>query len=318
MNDILDGIPAGSGAWIELTFVADGLKPSMVQVYACRGATAGPTALVTAGIHGDEYEGPAAVMRLAATLRPEELTGTVLLAPVANPLAYAAGTRCTPADGVNLARVFPGRAEGSPTERLADLLWRCLAEHADYLIDLHSGGMEYDFLPVAGFFGSPSDENASYRGARAMGLDALWMLPGREGVLSTEFTARGKVAVGAEYRGCGQLWESGADAYAQSVRGCLAEWGLLANSSLETVPPAPIYRTSWLLAPATGLYRTSLRLGDAVREGEEICRIEGSRGELLGRVTADRDGTVLVLRHKAMVGAGDWATLLGTEVECKG
>ena len=121
----------------------------------------GPFTLITAGIHGDEYEGPAAVAAFVETLSSSSgLAGSVAAIPVANPMAWRASQRTSPDDGLNLARTFPGRADGSPTERLAAALFE-LAIEADYLIDLHSGGVEYLFFPMTGFYGVAELSNPS-------------------------------------------------------------------------------------------------------------------------------------------------------------
>ena len=164
---------------------------------------------MTAGIHGDEYEGPAAVRSLIRTVLPDMVIGEVALAPVANPTAFTAGTRTNPEDGKNLARTFPGNPHGSPTDRLAAALWSELIVGGQYLIDLHSGGIEYDFLPVAGFYGPANKENSSFAAAVQFGLPALWQLPPTRSVLSYEFATAGGVGVGCEYRGAGRLDREG-------------------------------------------------------------------------------------------------------------
>ena len=80
-----------------------------LEVFGCRGLSAGPLALITAGVHGDEYEGPAAIFSLAQLLSPDRVRGTIIAVPVANPAAFAAGTRVHPGDGCNLAE---GRSIG--------------------------------------------------------------------------------------------------------------------------------------------------------------------------------------------------------------
>ncbi|MGH9663485.1 MAG: succinylglutamate desuccinylase/aspartoacylase family protein, partial [Bryobacteraceae bacterium] len=75
-----------------------------VDVFECHGVRKKPRVVIAAGIHGDEYEGPAAVARVAQLLRPEDLSGAVACVPVANPSAFAAAQRTTPEDGMNLAR----------------------------------------------------------------------------------------------------------------------------------------------------------------------------------------------------------------------
>jgi predicted deacylase len=287
-----------------------------LEVFTCRGELPGPTALIVGGIHGDEYEGPAAIWEIADTLPREQVTGTVVLIPIASPLAWQAGTRVTPPDQVNLARVFPGDSHGSPTERLASFLFDNFGRTCDYLIDLHSGGVEYDFLPVAGFRGDASPDNPSYAAARAMGLLALWRLPDRPGVFSREVARLGKVTVGAEYRGMGRLTTQGVRDYARGIRSCLRLWGILRDAAVEPVPqPEALYTSRWLLCPAEGVFTTPLRLGDVVAAGQTLAEIRNARGRPLAAVVADKSGTVLAVRSKAYAREGDWAILLGTRVE---
>lgn len=286
-----------------------------LDVFTRTGREAGPTALVIAGIHGDEYEGPAALWEVARSLESEEVAGKVILIPVASPLAFAAGTRTTPPDGLNLARVFPGNAEGSPTERLAHFLFETFGRACDFLIDLHSGGVEYEFLPVAGFRGAPIAENPSYAGARALGLPALWQLPDVPGVFSREVWRIGAAAVGAEYLGAGRLSAEGVRAYARGIRSCLSLWGIL-RGPVEPVPePQALYASRWLLCPETGVFSAARRLGETFPAGEELAVLLGTRGDRLAAVTADEPGTVLALRSKAYARQGDWAVLLGRRLD---
>src|SRR4051794_27233422 len=96
----------------------------MVELAArtIRGARGdGPHVLITAGVHGDELEPMVAVRRLMHAIDATELRGSVTLVPVVNAAAFARGTR-TADDGLDLARVCPGRADGSVTERAAAAL----------------------------------------------------------------------------------------------------------------------------------------------------------------------------------------------------
>src|SRR5215472_6421326 len=175
-------LPAGFCGWRTWEATAH----ARIEAFCCRGWEDGPFALVTAGVHGDEYEGPSAVFLLAKALKPDRVRGTVVAVPVVNPAAFTSGTRLHPEDGCNLARNFPGDANGGPTQQLAAAIFNELASRADYLIDLHSGGVEYVFLPVSGFYGEPVRGNPSFRAAQVFGLPALWQLPPTHGVLSCE------------------------------------------------------------------------------------------------------------------------------------
>ena len=107
----------------------------------------GPTALLTGGNHGDEYEGPLALFDLARTLDPKDVSGTVIIVPAMNYPAFRAGTRTSPIDKGNLNRSFPGRPDGTVTEKIADYFQRDLLPRADIVLDFHSGGRTLDFVP---------------------------------------------------------------------------------------------------------------------------------------------------------------------------
>lgn len=103
-----------------------------------RGVT-GPTAVVTANLHGDETTGIGVAHRLDRWLQQHAFTGRVVLYPSANPQGLRAQTRHVPADELDLNRVFPGNARGSWTARIAAALWRDLAGHRpDLVVDLHA------------------------------------------------------------------------------------------------------------------------------------------------------------------------------------
>lgn len=303
----IDSLAPNSSRWTSL-YVEAGIS---IDAFLCRGASLQPLALVVAGIHGDEYEGPAAVARLAAHLRPETMRGSVIAVPVANPMAFAAARRTTPDDGLNLARTFPGNPRGSPTERLAAWLFECLVRRAGYLVDLHSGGVEYRFLPLAGFYGAPESPNPSFQAARRFGLPILWQLPETPGVLSREAWRNNIIAIGSEYLGAGQLSEEGVSRYVDGVLSCLSLWGILPEEHLLPVA-GQVVTGDWPLASATGLFRSRCELGEAVEAGRGLAEIIDLRGAVVQRFVAASSGIVLGLRSKAYIREGDWGVLVGS------
>ncbi|NJO82112.1 MAG: hypothetical protein HC828_04445 [Blastochloris sp.] len=99
------------------------------------------------GNHGDEYEGPVALMKLARALQPEQLQGRVIIVPMLNKPAVAAGTRLSPIDGKNMNRAFPGNSNDSITGMIAHYVSSTLFPLAELVIDIHSGGRSAHFLP---------------------------------------------------------------------------------------------------------------------------------------------------------------------------
>jgi N-alpha-acetyl-L-2,4-diaminobutyrate deacetylase len=286
--------------------------PEVTLHIFCAGSESdGPTVLVSAGIHGDEYEGPAAVAALANTLKDHTLHGRVLLVPVMNPLARLSGTRLTQQDGKNLARCFPGRQDGSISERLAAAVFEYLVTPSAFVIDLHSGGVEYLFLPVAGFYGGVDPANASYRAAIRFGLPSMWQLPPTPGVLSYEAARLGKIAIGNEYLGAGTLSREGTLAYAKGTMNCLQGWSVLDNDVLGPMAQPRCFSGDWLVSATTGLFVSQVGLGSEVERGALLAEIRNERGDVLETFHAPFAGEVLGLRSKSHIQQEAWAVLLG-------
>src|SRR5687768_3199366 len=99
-----------------------------VPVHVLVGSSHRPRLAIVGGVHGDEYDGVVAAQRLIKEPMMELLDGTLFVIPVANPPAFAMGRRHTPMDNLDLNRCFPGRPNGSITERLAHLLFDFLRD----------------------------------------------------------------------------------------------------------------------------------------------------------------------------------------------
>ncbi len=137
-----------------------------------------------------------------------------------------------------------------------------------FVIDLHSGGVEYLFLPVAGFYGEMEGTNASFRAARSFGLPSLWQLPPTDGVMSDEASNLGKVAIGHEYLGAGQLSPEGTLAYVQGTMNCLREWSILSAEPVAAdVTEQSCFTGDWQLANTVGLFLPHVASWQRSRQG---------------------------------------------------
>ena len=79
-------------------------------------------------VESDEYEGPVALYNLARRLRAADVSGRVIIVPAMNYPAFRAGTRTSPVDKGNMNRSFPGRPDGTVTEKIADYFQRHLVD----------------------------------------------------------------------------------------------------------------------------------------------------------------------------------------------
>lgn len=272
-----------------------------LPVSIIHGEKPGPTLALIAGTHGYEYAGIIALQRIRQTLTPAEISGIVLLVHVANPPSFYGRTiYYSPADGKNLNRVYPGKADGTLSERIAFAITHEVIEQADFLVDLHAGdGNEalrpYVYLPQTG----QAELDAASRGlAIAFGLDHIVLDKGRaqppEASLYTDQTAisRGIPAITTE---TGQLGLS--DDYWVS----LAEDGILnVMRHLEMLPGEvkPNEHVVWLedyevvRAPASGIFRAAVRDGYAIAENGLLGELVDPFGELITEIRAPFAGVV--------------------------
>lgn len=107
-------------------------------VFVARGKRQGPTLCFTAGIHGDEINGPEIARRVFSWIDPEQLSGTVIAFPMVNAAGVRTGNRYM-ADRRDLNREFPGRLEGSVSAIVAYTFFTEIRKHCNFLIDLHTG-----------------------------------------------------------------------------------------------------------------------------------------------------------------------------------
>ena len=167
----------------------------------------GPTVLLTGGNHGDEYEGPIALTKLANQLDIETVRGRIIILPFMNYPAFKNASRTSPIDRGNLNRTFPGKADGTVTEKIADYIQRHLLPLADYVLDIHSGGKTLDFIPFAAVHILP-DKLQQQKGERAMDAFAapysMKMLEiDSVGMFDTAVEEAGKIFVTTELGGGG-------------------------------------------------------------------------------------------------------------------
>ncbi|KFI28364.1 deacylase [Haematobacter massiliensis] len=283
----------------------------------------GPTALLTGANHGDEYEGPIALFDLASTLRAEDVSGRIIIIPAMNYPAFGAGTRTSPIDRGNLNRSFPGRPDGSVTQKIADYFQRVLLPMSDIILDFHSGGKTLDFLPycAAHILPDKRQEAQSFDLVRAFG--APWSVRMLEidavGMYDTAAEEMGKIFVTTELGGGGTATSHTAGIAKRGLKNLLIAAGLLKGD-------VDVQSTQWLDMPDAncftfaedgGLIEFLADLGDHVVQGQPVARIfpVSRTGLPPVIVTAGRAGVMMARHFPGIVKPGDCVAVIGVEVE---
>lgn len=292
-----------------------------IPVISLRGGP-GPRLLVTGGTHGDEFEGPAAILRLAARLDPAALRGQVILIPALNAPALAASARVSPLDGGNLNRAFPGDPDGGPTAMIADFVERTLLPLCDAAIDLHSGGKASFFAPctLPTRTADAALAAANLALARAFGLPLVWELGAHNDNRSVNSAAerQGVPMIATELGGGGGVEPAIADAAEAGLLRCLGHLGILGErpepvSARRVTIATPAHSVH---APADGLFDRRIAAGQDVAAGDVAGVLhfvaEPERAPLTLRCPAD--GFVLAHTCRGLVRRGELLAFVAQDV----
>jgi predicted deacylase len=269
--------------------------------FAVVGAQAGPTFLLTAGIHAAEYTGILAAIRLGSALQPADVQGTVVIIPLLNrPGFFERCVYINPVDGENLNRIFPGRADGSWSDRFAHHLLNDIVVKCDYMLDLHAGDMIEDLEPFLIFTetGNTEVDARSRRMIDSYG-GVRWATRGapsgeRPGSLYATAAQRGVPAMIAESGRCGLVEEDAIQRHVDGVRNIWRTIGLLTDAKAASVdPPQVLNRFEWLRSEQQGIFESGVRVNEEVRAGQSLGRMIDLLGNPLAEVTSPADGVVL-------------------------
>ncbi|MBI1777211.1 MAG: succinylglutamate desuccinylase/aspartoacylase family protein [Proteobacteria bacterium] len=288
----------------------------------------GPTVLLMAGNHGDEYEGQVTLVRLIQEIEPRDVKGRIIVMPAANLPAAMAGARVSPLDAGNLNRAFPGHPETTPTWQIAHYIDRVLVPMAEAWLDLHSGGSSLAYLPFAAFYQTGHNKKLD---ARTEGIMQAFAAPRSIRVTAAPDPRLAAAAahhrkipyLGGEFGGGGSVNPDGVAMTRNGVLRVLKHLGVLKDIGRFKVPAATETRLMelggqdyYVYAPETGLFEPAARLGDVVKKGQLAGHVHfiDNPGRKGIPVHFKRAGFLICQRHFGRVQPGDCVAHLATDV----
>lgn len=288
----------------------------------------GPSVLLTAGNHGDEYEGQIALTKLARELEPDDINGRVIIMPALNTPAVQAGTRVSPIDGVNMNRAFPGNRDGSVTPMIAHFISSRVLPGIDAALDIHSGGKTLNFVPFAAIHRLPDPDHME-RCKQAMlafgaPVSLILLELDSEGMLDTVVEDMGKVFVSTELGGGGTSTTETIEIADTGVRNFLKHFGVLDGKPVTReergLPPTRFMDmpdgSCYVAADEDGLFEIVADLGTMVKKGDVIARIHRvGRPDIPASVyRAPRDGMIIQRHFHGLIKVGDCLAAIGIDV----
>ena len=284
-----------------------------LPVTVINGIGAGPTVLVSAGVHGAEYIGIQTVMELSRELEPETVNGQLIFLLLANPPACHQFARfVVPADGKNLNRGFPGKKDGSLSEQIAYTMVHELQSEADYYIDIHAGDTSERVMPFAYFAGSAKEEVAE--ASRRMAMAADMSIRARSLATTGAYSCAGVHGIPAvllERGGGGVYTREEVELYKQDVRNIFIHLGVISGEEVHRVAATKgkrqreVRRASYIDAEHEGFWYPAYAAGDSFKAGDLLGEVRNIWGDLLIRYHAEYDGIVLYQTVGMGIGIGD-------------
>jgi predicted deacylase len=284
------------------------------------GPEPGPVLALIAGVHGSEYVPILALQRLGRAIDPGSLRGTIVMAHAANPPSFFGRTvYYSPVDGRNLNRMFPGRSEGSLSERIADVLTREVIARSSHVVDLHGGDGNESLRPYSYWIttGDPRVAQGSRDLALAFGLDRIVVDPERPTdaaasiYLSNTAITRGKPAITTETGGLGTTDDALIALVERGVAGVLRHLGMRDEGPLPLAAPTWITRNVVLRAGHTGMFLPVVDCGRMVDAGEPLGAVVDFHGRVLESIAAPFAGEVLYVVRTPPITAGEPLAMVG-------
>lgn len=300
---------------LSLIEYADG-SPVEAPVIVVAGKERGPVAWLIACGHGDEFGGALAIARVARALDPARMKGLVVLIPVANPPAFQAMRRVNPSldDLMDFGDSFPGQPRFA-TERIAAKYTALWKEHADYVVDFHTGGdrfVQHPFVifTITGTVPVPRMEEL----ARLFGVETLWR--DREKVFKSDITinlpAMGIPAFLLEVGGGGVMSRQQDDRQAEFALSFLRGIGIAPGAAARPGRFRVVEQYRILTPSRGGFFYPLVKPGDAVDEGTPVARVVDVYGDEVEVLRSPVGGAIVLgIQEHPLVATGSWVAELG-------
>ena len=275
-----------------------------IPVAVIHGAKPGPVLAVVAGSHGTEYTSIIALEKLIAMLNPAEISGTVIVVPLINIQSFEQKVpHVNPVDKKSMNRFYPGKIDGSQTERASYLITKQVVEQSDHLIDLHGGDLDESLRPYSYWTktGNEKQDQISREMVLAFGLDHIIISadrpkdPQASRYLENTATTRGKPSITAEAGHAGTVETDDLNAL---INGCLSVMRYLKIlPGQPTMVDHPVWfeKVVTLASEQTGIFYPVIKRGTYVEAGMKVGYVTDYVGKVMFEARAPVAGVVLYI-----------------------
>ncbi|MFN8000224.1 MAG: succinylglutamate desuccinylase/aspartoacylase family protein [Acidobacteriota bacterium] len=286
------------------------------------GAKPGPTLLLVAGVHGSEYAPIIALQQLLSQLDASKLSGTVILVHSANPPSFFKRTiYYSPVDGKNLNRSFPGKADGTLTERIAHTILTQLIPRADYVIDVHCGDGNEDLIPyLALYTHATTPERIAHVKDLALrfGIEHIKVISGRSAdpnnsvYLTNAAQLAGKYVMAVECGGLARADEVSVTTITTGLQNVMRRLRMLPGQTTPIKNPVYVDRDETIRTPEAGIFYPLVARGQIVKKDALLGYVTNLHGQKVHEARAPFAGKVMFIVKTPPVSAGEPLVSIGS------
>lgn len=276
---------------------------SHLPIVIIKGLKEGPVFTIVAGVHGFEYPPIVATQALLREIDPNQLTGTLVVIPVASTNSFYTRTPFRNAnDGVNLNNAFPGDAKGSVTQKIAHMITTEIIPVTEVFLDIHGGDANEDLLPFICYYDNGRKPEQTQLAKELSEVSGFGHIVSYPYTITDDEPAKyvfkqavqdGKTGVSIESGKLGNVQEEAVQLVKNGVYNMLHQMGMYAKASEPKEDPVRLNRQAYLRSPAQGIWYSDVKAGDTVQEGMVVGTITDEFGEPLSEIKAPKSGVVL-------------------------
>jgi len=298
---------------------------SSLAVILINGAKPGPTLALVAGSHGTEYASIVALEKLAESIDPAQLTGAVIIVPLVNPASFAQKVpHLNPVDGKNMNRFYPGKADGTQTERVSWAIAKQVVEKCDYLLDFHGGDLDENLRRYVYWAdtGNPKLDNATRGMVLSFGLDHIiiqrWRPtdPPPTAITLTRYASSiGKPAIAAEAGHAGTVLAEDVDVLVHGSINVMRHLKMLPGPAPLVEHPVWIGQASVLPSEVDGIFYPLVGPEAYVTKGMTIGYVTDYSGKRIWDAKSPVSGIIVYINALPSMKKGDNVADIGVIAE---
>ena len=285
-------VPAGSDAALS------------IPVVVANGARPGPVLALVSGAHGTEYASIIALERVIERIDPAALAGTVIVVPLVNVPSFEKKVpHVNPTDNKSMNRFYPGRMDGTQTERALFMMTKEVVDRCNYLIDLHGGDLDeslrpYSYWPLSG---NAQQDAVTREMVLAFGLDHIIISadrpkdPAASRYLDNTANTRGKPAIAVEAGYAGTTETDDIEVLANGCFNVMRYLKMLPGSVTPVANPVWIEKVETLSSDQNGVFYPLVKRGTWVTQGMKVGYVTDYLGRPLFDARAPASGVVLYI-----------------------